>query len=179
MYLRRSKRLSESLKIRYTQEYDNLIRQICRLMQLLIRPEHITLYMTPARFIEIRIERIDLCIKLINNNLPFIVYFHKTKSVQVNKLMKLIKSQSIGWIKEIHTLTRNDDTDDDDYYMTCVNDTVDDEDDSYMIKMMMRIMKNCLKFRKKYEEYRYDYWGYIINNYTGEEHIISKIDEYL
>ena len=177
MYLRRSERLSESLKVRYTKEYDNLIREICRLIQLLIRPEHITLYMTPARFIEIRIERMDLCIKKINSKLPFIVYFHKNKSIQVNKLMKLIKSQSIGWNKEIQMLIQGED--EDDYYMTRVNDTDEVEDDSYMIQMMTRIMKNCSKFHKKYEEYRYDYWGYIINKYTGEEHIISIIDEYL
>jgi hypothetical protein len=130
--------------------------------------------MTPARFIEIRIERMDLCIKKINSKLPFIVYFNKTKSVQVNKLIKLVKTQTIGWIKEIQTLTHHDDIEDD-YYMTRDDDT----DDSYMVQMMMRIMKNCSKFHKKYEEYRYDYWGYIINKYTGEEHIISIIDEYL
>jgi hypothetical protein len=175
MYLRRSKRLAEALKVRYTLEYDSLIREICRLIQLLIRPEHITLYMTPARFIEIRIERMDLCIKKINSKLPFIVYFNKTKPAQVNKLMKLVKLQSIGWIKEIQTLIHDDNIDEDDYYMT----RDEDNDDSYMIQMMMRIMKNCSKFHKKYEEYRYNYWGYIINEYTGEEHIISIIDEYL
>jgi hypothetical protein len=175
MYLRRSKRLSEALNVRYTVEYNNLIKDILRLMQLLIRPEHITLYMTPARFIEIRIERMDLCIKKINNNLPFIVYFHKTKSVQANKFMKFIKIQIIGWVKEIQTLIRHDDEDEDDE----TRDEHNDVDDSYMIQRMMRIMKNCLKFHKNYEQYRYNTWGYIINKYTGEEHIISIIDEYL
>jgi len=175
MYLRRSERLSESLKVRYTKEYDNLIREICRLIQILTRPEQYTYFMTSDRFIEIRIQRMDLCIKKINSKLPFIVYFHKNKSVQVNKLMKLIKAQTINWNKEIQTLIQGED--EDDYYMTRVNDT--DEDDSYMIQMMTRIMKNCSKFHKKYQEYRYDYWGYIINKYTGEEHIINKIDEYL
>ena len=172
MYLRRSKRLSEALKVRYTVEYDNLIREILRLIQLVIQPEQHTYFMTSDRFIEIRFNHMELCIKKINSKLPFIVYFHKTKSVQVNKFMKLVKTQSIGWIKEIQTLTRGNDTDEDED-----DDTV--EDDSYMIQKMMRIMKNCSKFHKKYEEYRYDYWGYIINNYTGEEHIISIIDEYL
>ena len=179
MYLRRSQRLAETLKVRYTQEYDNLIRDILRLIQLVIQPEQHTYFMTSDRFIEIRFNHMELCIKKINSKLPFIVYFHKTKSVQVNKFMKFIKAQTINWNKEIQTLIRANDTDEDDYYMTRVNDTDEVEDDSYMIQIMTRIMKNCLKFHKKYEEYRYDYWGYIINKYTGEEHIISKIDEYL
>ena len=177
MYLRRSNRLSEALNVRYTEEYNSLIREILRLIQLLIQPEQYTYFMTSDRFIEIRIEHMDLCIKKINSKLPFIVYFHKTKFVQVNRFMKFIKIKTIEWIKEIQTLTCDNDTDEDDYYMTRDDDT--DEYDSYMIQMMMRIMKNCLKFHKKYEEYRYDYWGYIINKYTGEEHIINKIDEYL
>jgi hypothetical protein len=178
MYLRRSKRLSEALNVRYTLEYNNLIKDILRLIQLIIQPEQHTYFMTSDRFIEIRFNHMELCIKKINSKLPFIVYFHKTKSVQVNKFMKFIKAQTINWNKEIQTLSRVNGTDeDDDYYMTRDDDT--DEDDSYMIQMMTRIMKNCSKFHKKYEEYRYDYWGYIINKYIGEEHIISIIDEYL
>lgn len=176
MYLRRSKRLSEDLKVRYTQEYDSLIREILRLIQLIIQPEQYTYFMTSDRFIEIRFNHMELCIKKINSKLPFIVYFHKTKSVQVNKFMKFIKAQTINWNKEIQTLIRVNDTDEDD---DDEESRDDDTDDSYMVQMMMRIMKNCSKFHKKYEEYRYDYWGYIINKYTGEEHIISIIDEYL
>ena len=122
-------------------------------------------------------DHMELCIKKINNNLPFLIYFHKTKPVQVNKFMKCIKRQTNNWNIKMQSLFRHDDEDEDDYYMTRDDDTV--EDDSYMIQRMMRIMKKCSKFNKKYEEYRYDYWGYIINKYTGEEHIISIIDEYL
>ena len=171
MYLRRSKRLSEALKVRYAEEYNSLIREILRLIQLIIQPEQHTYFMTSDRFIEIRFNHMELCIKKINSKLPFIVYFHKTKSLQVNKFMKFIKVQTINWNKEIQTLIQGEYEDDE------TRD--DDSDDSYMVQMMMRIMKNCSKFHKNYEQYRYDYWGYIINKYTGEEHIISIIDEYL
>ena len=101
MYLRRSKRLSEALKVRYAEEYNSLIREILRLIQLIIQPEQHTYFMTSDRFIEIRFNHMELCIKKINSKLPFIVYFHKTKSVQVNKFMKFIKAQTINWNKEI------------------------------------------------------------------------------
>ena len=175
MYLRRSKRLSEALNVRYTDEYNSLIREILRLIRLLIQPEQYTYFMSSDRFIEIMFDHMELCIKKINNNLPFLIYFHKTKAVQVNKFMKCIKVQTINWNIKMQSLFRDDD--EDEYDET--RDDHNDVDDSYMIQRMMRIMKKCSKFHKNYEQYRYDYWGYIINKYTGEEHIISIIDEYL